>query len=167
MQVATPLAKDPMKAKIRLSRPTDARALKSADSVVPVDRTRAGFIDEWLREDTVVVAELDGRMVGYGVLNHGFFHRSQVEMLMVHQEYRGRRIGGQLLKALERLCDTSKLFVTTNLSNHGMQRLLTRMGYAGCGCIDELDPGDPELVFVKKVKPGTAKPSSRCRGRHG
>lgn len=62
------------------------------------------------------------------------------------------RIGEQLLKVLETKCDTSKFFVTTNLSNHRMQRLLLRMGYSPCGYIGELDPGDPELVFVKKIK---------------
>jgi len=32
-----------------------------------------------------------------------------------------------------------------------MQRLLARLGFVTCGFIDELDPGDPELVFVKKL----------------
>jgi ribosomal protein S18 acetylase RimI-like enzyme len=156
-----------MNAKIRLSAPADAQALKSVDSVVSVDPTRADFIEKWLREDTVVVAELAGGVVGYGVFNHGFFHQSQVDMLMVHPEYRGRRIGEHLLKAIEQRCDTPKLFVTTNLSNHRMQRLLLRMGYATCGYIAELDPGDPELVFVKKMTPGITTPSSRRRGRLG
>ena len=162
-----PPEREQMKAKIRLSAPTDVSALKSIDSVIPVDPPRADFINKWLREDTVVVADLDGRLVGYGVFNHGFFHQGQVDMLMVHPEYRGRRIGEQLLKALEQRCDTPKLFVTTNLSNHRMQRLLLRMGYAACGYIGELDPGDPEFVFVKKMKPGITTPSSRRRGRRG
>jgi ribosomal protein S18 acetylase RimI-like enzyme len=154
-------AKEQMRAKIRLSAPADAMALKHVDSVVSVDPTRADFIDKWLREDTVVVAEMDGRIVGYGVFNHGFFHRCQVEMLMVHPKYRGRRIGEQLLKALQRRCNTPKLFVTTNLSNQRMQKLLVRMGYAACGYIGELDPGDPELVFFKEMTRGMTTPLSR------
>lgn len=154
-----------MTATIRLGQPADAQALKSLDSVVPVDPTRADSIDEWLSEDTVLVAEAEGRVVGYGVFNHGFFHQSQVDMLMLHPEYRGRRIGEQLLSALEAKCDTPKFFVTTNLSNHPMQRLLVRMGYVACGYIDELDPGDPELVFVKKMKRGTETPSVGHRRR--
>ncbi len=35
-----------------------------------------------------------------------------------------------------------------------MQKLLTRLGYKPCGYIDELDPGDPELIFVKRVSTG-------------
>ncbi|MBU1699838.1 MAG: GNAT family N-acetyltransferase [Candidatus Eisenbacteria bacterium] len=137
---------------IRRGKVADAPELKALDTVVPRDPTRAEWIDRWLREDTVLVAEVEGRIVGYGVFNHAFFHMSQVEMLMLHQEYRGRRIGEQLLAALEEQADTSKFFVTTNLTNYRMQRLLLRMGYAACGYIDQLDPGDPELVFVKRVK---------------
>jgi hypothetical protein len=33
-----------------------------------------------------------------------------------------------------------------------MQRLLVRLGYRTCGFIEELDPGDPELIFVKKLE---------------
>ncbi len=142
-----------MATEMRLAGPADAQVLKDLDSMVPVDPTRAVFIDRWLWEDTVLVAEVDGRVAGYGVVNHGFFHQSQVDMLMIRPKYRGRGIGGQLLQALESRCDTPKFFVTTNLSNHRMQRLLFRLGYTACGYIDELDPGDPELVFVKKMGP--------------
>ena len=141
-----------MSATIRVGLPSDASALKSLDSMVPVDPTRAGLIDRWLSEDTVRVAELDGQVVGYGVFNHAFFHQGQVDMLMLHPDYRGQHIGEQLLQALEEECDTPKLFVTTNLSNQRMQKLLTRLGYMVCGFIDELDPGDPELVFFKRIK---------------
>ena len=139
------------KVRIRVGAAADANLLKSIDSVVPYEPTRADFIDHWLREDTVMVAEQDGQAVGYGVFSHGFFHQGQIEMLMIRTDYRGIRIGAQLLATLEQLCDTPKLFVTTNLSNQGMQRLLNRMGYAACGFINELDPGDPELVFFKQV----------------
>jgi len=137
---------------IRPGTPGDADALKAVDSVVPRDPTRAEYIDAWLRDDTVLVAECEGRVVGYGVFNHAFFRQGQLDMLMVHPDFRGRRIGEHLLFALEVRCDTPKFFVTTNLSNHRMQRLLLRMGYKACGYIDELDPGDPELVFVKQLE---------------
>ena len=74
-----------------------------------------------------------------------------VDMLMIHPEYRGQRIGEQLLLALEKLSGTPKFWVTTNASNHRMQRLLTRLGYKPAGYIHELDPGDPELIFLKRL----------------
>jgi ribosomal protein S18 acetylase RimI-like enzyme len=136
---------------IRRGTSADSVALKACDSIVPGDPQRAQLIDRWLEKDTVLVAELDGRVVGYGVFNHAFFHRGQVEMLMVDPAHRGRKIGEALLRELEALCDTEKFFVTTNLSNQAMQRLLARCKFKNCGFIDELDPGDPELVFFKAV----------------
>jgi ribosomal protein S18 acetylase RimI-like enzyme len=139
---------------IRRGTQADARILKDFDTMVPTDPARAESIDHWLGDTPVLVAELEGRVVGYGVVDHGFFGQSNVAMLMIHREYRGRKLGEQLLRWLEELADTPKLFVTTNQSNHRMQKLLSRMGYRPGGYIHELDPGDPELVFVKDIGMG-------------
>ena len=136
---------------IRRATSGDAQALKDLDTIVPIDPARAEFIDRWLRDDKVFVAEFDGKIVGYGVFNHAFFYQGQVDMLMIHADYRGRRIGEYILRALEELCDTPKFYVTTNLSNTRMQKLLSRLGFRPGGYIHELDPGDPELVFVKDI----------------
>ena len=141
-----------MESIIRSGIKKDSACLISIDSVAKKDLDRIKLIDEWLNNDTVYVAELDGRIVGYGVYNQKFFHQGNIEMLMIAEEYRGRKIGEQLLLAIEKVCETSKLFTTTNLSNQRMQRLLTRSGFKTCGFINELDPNDPELVFVKVVK---------------
>lgn len=137
--------------RIRTARSSDREALKALDSNVPSDRSRAAAIDTWLARDEVFVAETDGVVTGYAVLRRGgFFDRDSLDMLMIQREHRGRRIGEALLRHVEALVATEQFFVTTNLSNHRMQRLLARLGYASCGFIGELDPGDPEIVFVKK-----------------
>jgi ribosomal protein S18 acetylase RimI-like enzyme len=138
-------------ATVRQGTAADAAALKTLDTVVPIDPRRAASIDDWLSRDVVLIAEVEGSVVGYGVFNHDFLHRGNVDMLMLHADWRRQRIGEQLLRALVNACDTPKLFCTTNVSNHHMQRLLSRLGFVACGFIDELDPGDPELVYVKKL----------------
>jgi len=141
-------------ATVRRGEAADGAALKALDTIVPVDPRRAESIDSWLEGDVVFVCEVDGQVVGYGVFNHDFFRQGNVDMLMLHPDYRGQLIGELLLQALEQTCDTPKLFCTTNLSNHRMQRLLSRRGFVACGFIDELDPGDPELVYVKRLGEG-------------
>ncbi len=44
---------------------------------------------------------------------------------------------------------TDRVFSSTNVSNVAMQAVFDRYGWRRCGQIDELDPGDPELVYVK------------------
>lgn len=136
---------------VRSATRAEAQALKDLDTLVPTDPARAACIDRWLRDDSVLVAEVDGQVVGYGVFDHGFFGQSTVAMLMIHPGFRGGGIGEHILRRLEALGDTPKFYVTTNQSNHRMQRLLSRMGYRPGGYIHELDPGDPELVFVKDL----------------
>jgi len=137
--------------KIRRAEQSDAQILKKLDTIVTIDPTRAEFIDRWLKDDIVLVAEIDNTVVGYGVFNHAFFYQGQVDMLMIHQDYRGQCIGECLMKELEKLCDTPKFFVTTNMSNHRMQKLLRKLSFRSCGYINELDPRDPELVYVKNI----------------
>ena len=141
-----------MTATVRRARTADAAALKTLDTVVPEDPRRAASIDAWLAHDIVFVAEVEDKVVGYAVFNHAFFRQGNIDMLMLHPDHRGKRIGELLLRPLESLCDTPKLFCTTNVSNHRMQRLLSRLEFVACGFIDELDPGDPELVYVKKLR---------------
>ena len=42
-----------------------------------------------------------------------------------------------------------RVFVSTNESNQPMRTLLVGRGYKVSGIIEDLDPGDPELFFVR------------------
>jgi hypothetical protein len=53
---------------------------------------------------------------------------------------------------MEQRCKTAKLFTSTNQSNKPMQVLLNRLGYRPSGVIENLDEGDPELVYMKQVR---------------
>lgn len=141
-----------MNVTIRTASIYDLTELVEIDSVADMEPARRLSISDWLRHDIVLAAEVEGRPVGYAVLNHQFFHQAQVEMLMVAAESRGRGIGEALMKEIEAVAHSPKLFVTTNESNHRMQRLLIRSGFRICGFINELDDGDPELVFFKKTQ---------------
>ncbi|WZB72100.1 hypothetical protein WJ968_11125 [Achromobacter xylosoxidans] len=49
-------------------------------------------------------------------------------------------------------CDTAKLFTSTNQSNVAARRLMAKAGFVPSGMIENLDEGDPELVYVKFVR---------------
>jgi hypothetical protein len=57
-------------------------------------------------------------------------------------------VGARLLTATESACTTTKLFTSTNVSNHPMQRLLQRAGWSPVGLLHGLDEGDPELFYL-------------------
>jgi ribosomal protein S18 acetylase RimI-like enzyme len=95
-------------------------------------------------------ARQDGEVVGFAVMDQSFFRQSFVELIVVHPRHQRKGIGEALLLHLEAVCPTEKLFVSTNLSNKQMQRLCRRLGYMPSGMIDNLDPGDPEVIYCKK-----------------
>jgi hypothetical protein len=46
-------------------------------------------------------------------------------------------------------CATRKLFTSTNESNRAMRDLLAHAGFEPSGVVQNLDPGDPELIYFK------------------
>lgn len=81
--------------------------------------------------------------------------RASQGVLVTATVRRGQAADAAALKSLEQVCDTPKLSCTTDVSNHRMQRLLSRVGLSACDFIGELDPGDPELVYVKELDPAS------------
>ena len=63
-----------------------------------------------------------------------------------------RREVGALLRHMELCCRTPKLFTSTNQSNLSMQSLLAKLGYESSGLIHNLDEGDPEIVYFKRLR---------------
>ena len=68
------------------------------------------------------------------------------------------RSGPKLIEALEQQSKSTSLFTSTNQSNAHMQHVLAGLGYEPSGIIHNLDPGDPEVVYVEhKVLPTAEK----------
>ena len=55
-----------------------------------------------------------------------------------------------LFAAAESQCRTESLFTSTNASNSEALRLFEHVGFQLSGRIENLDPGDPELVYHKR-----------------
>ncbi len=100
--------------------------------------------------ETCFVAVVEEEVIGYGVLNYSFFHNGCIDMLYMHSDHRRSGAGTALLRHMETLCQTPKLFTSTNLSNLPMQSRLSKLGYVLSGVIHNLDEGDPEIVYFKR-----------------
>ena len=130
----------------------DIDALCSLDLVARQESGRREFIRREVASGNCFVAVADGAVIGYGVLNYSFYHNGCIDMLYVHAEHRRRGAGEALLRHMESLCRTPKLFTSTNLSNLRMQSLLAKLEYELSGVIHNLDEGDPEIVFFKRLR---------------
>jgi GNAT superfamily N-acetyltransferase len=137
---------------IRLANSSDADAIKAFDEIARIDAPRAAFIDQSIESCQCFVAAVDGRVVAYAVFNYTFYSRGSVAMLLVHRDFRHQGIGSALMQQVAQRCETPELFTSTNQSNTSMQQLLTKLGYEPSGIIHNLDEGDPELVYVKRLR---------------
>ena len=135
----------------RLACPSDIEALINLDPQSHTDMKRITFITQAVHSGTCRLVESDGQLVGYGVFSHSFYQYGFIEMLYIHPAFRRRHLGTRLMRYLEGLCTTEKLFTSTNQSNTPSQRLMASMGYQPSGVIENLDEGDPELIYMKRL----------------
>ena len=137
---------------IRSAVESDIETLCSFDLIAREDDERRDFIRREVVSGACFVAVDHGEAIGYAVLNYSFYRNGCIDMLYVHSDHRRRGAGAALLRHMESLCRTDKLFTSTNQSNLQMQSLLAKSGYELTGVIHNLDEGDPELVYFKRLR---------------
>jgi len=137
---------------IRRAEEEDIALIQSFDHI----KERKTFIERSVRSGRSSVAVLDNQVVGWAALEYSFYDQGFVSMLYIHPEYRRRGIGATLLHHVESVCVTEKLFTSTNESNLPMQALMAKLKYMPSGIINNLDEGDPEIVYFKRLDTSTA-----------
>lgn len=137
--------------KIKRATESDIKAILSIDPVAANDENRLQHIYKWVSEGSAIIAQNDQAIVGYAVLEYTFFSLGFITMLIVAKASRRRGVGRALISFLEKKCKTGKLFTSTNESNKPMQALMEKMSYEPSGVVYNLDYGDPELFYFKKL----------------
>ncbi len=128
----------------------DIPAIVQLDLIPATRHLRIAFVQRVVEAGECHAAKtVQGAVAGYAVLEHTFFDHGFVSMLYVGRDYRRKGAGSVLMRHLEGLSTTSKLFTSTNRSNIAMQGLLSKLSYVRSGIVENLDEGDPELVYVK------------------
>lgn len=139
---------------VRLACGSDIEKLVDLDAIARREPGRRAFIAQAVSAGQCWVAVDAGdasRLLGYGVLDVSFFGHAFIPLIMVTDSQRRRGVGCAILRALESRCETAKLFTSTNTSNQPMQKLLAKSGFIESGHIENLDEGDPEIIFVKRL----------------
>jgi ribosomal protein S18 acetylase RimI-like enzyme len=142
-----------MSVEVRPAGSDDIAALIAADPYAQINPERRAQIAEWVEAGHCFVAERNGRLVGYSVLNRQFFDSFFIKLVAVADTDRRSGVGTAMVEHLIAIIPPGeKLWTSTNESNAPMRGLLPRLGFVSTGRIDNLDEGDPELVFVRLPK---------------
>jgi N-acetylglutamate synthase-like GNAT family acetyltransferase len=136
---------------IRLAVENDLDEIFSFEHMAQQSSSRKTFIQNSVANKNCYVANYEN-IVGYVVLEYSFYEMGFVSILYVHEDWQRHGVGTELLKHLESICQTDKLFTSTNLSNLRMQAVLAKLEYKLSGVIHDLDEDDPELVYVKRLQ---------------
>jgi ribosomal protein S18 acetylase RimI-like enzyme len=129
----------------------DFEHICALDETVSGKPARRRLIETACANGQISVARVDDVIRGYVIADQSFFGQFYVRLLMVHPEFRHRGLATSLMRAAELDCQTGKLFTSTNQSNIPMQQLCDRLGFVKSGYIENLDEGDPELIYVKML----------------
>ncbi len=68
---------------------------------------------------------------------------------MVAPEFRRQGLGEAIIRHFRSTLTQPKLFSSTNMSNKPMQELFAKLGFRWSGYIENLDEGDPEIIFYR------------------
>ena len=119
------------------------------DQLTMGDDSRRDYLIKSVIDRHMLVARRGFQRLGFAVVNRAFFEQVFIALLVVHPDHRRQGIGSALMTYAEKTCPEPKLFTSTNASNSIMQALLTVRGYRRSGSVENLDPGDPELIYVR------------------
>jgi len=136
---------------IRIATEADARSIGELDRAWTPILGRAPRFQRAAAKGRLLVAEIDGELVGYAALGR-FFGYDFLELLAVRPDRRRQGIATALIRGVEERASSGKLFTSTNRSNKPMRRLCLRLGFRPSGVVENLDGGDPELVYYKRVE---------------
>lgn len=129
----------------------DYDAIRALDRLLPGLRDRSDALRDWIARGECYVARApDASVAGFSVTNPTFFAQWFIVLVIVHPDHRRRGVAAALVADAEARATTAKMFTSTNQSNTAMQALLARLGWEPSGTIENLDEGDPELVYFKR-----------------
>jgi GNAT superfamily N-acetyltransferase len=135
---------------IRAAVATDLSALLEYDTYAETHPERRAFLAAAIENGECIATFAGQHPIGHIVLNYSFFGRGFVALVVVAPSVRRQGIARLLFAAAECQCRTESLFTSTNASNSEARRLFEDVGFQPSGRIENLDPGDPELVYYKR-----------------
>jgi ribosomal protein S18 acetylase RimI-like enzyme len=135
---------------IRLATEADLEGIFQVDPTAQREKHRKEIIRRAMEKEACYIAAGD-IVHGYAILEYTFFEMGFISLLVIHPDRRRTGLGSGLMRHLESICRTGKIFTSTNQSNLPMQALLSKLGYERAGIIHGLDEGDPEWIYKKEI----------------
>lgn len=132
---------------------SDLESICTIDAMVIGNDRRRDYLSKAVANQECVIAKLNGEAVGFAVCDCSFFGYPYLTLIIVNPQFRRQGIAKALISYIENNTKSEKLFTSTNESNITMQKVCDSLGYIRSGIIENLDDGDPELIYFKRLEP--------------
>ncbi|WP_419762250.1 GNAT family N-acetyltransferase [Bacillus mycoides] len=131
----------------------DLDSIGDIDIDVIGNDNRRNYIKHAIDEGNCIIVKEDNSIFGFLTYDTNFFGHTFLSLIIVSPTKRRQGHASSLISYMLRHSPTQKIFSSTNKSNTNMQKVFKANGFMRSGMIENLDEGDPELIFhTKKLR---------------
>lgn len=128
---------------------TDLDAIVQIDRQVIGNTSRRDFIENAIKQGRCFQLNENEDVAGFLIYDTHFFECTFISLVIVAPAKRRKGYASQMMKYLVRIAPTDKVFSSTNRSNKSMQKVFEANGFVPSGIVENLDEGDPEIIYFK------------------
>ena len=131
--------------------------LNDLDEIVNIDREVIGsdrrrkYIKKAIEEERCIAIKNEFSLVGFLIFDTNFFSCSFISLIIVKPTERRKGYAISLMEFFISISPTKKIFSSTNKSNKSMQEVFKANGFIQSGFVENLDEGDPEIIYFKST----------------
>ncbi|UOE56053.1 GNAT family N-acetyltransferase [Bacillus sp. CMF12] len=130
-------------------------AIEDLDNIVNIDSevigntSRRDYIQNAIERGHCIIAKNQQEIEGFLIYDTTFFDCSFISLIIVSPSKRRKGNASSLIDFMLRTAPTAKIFSSTNRSNVNMQKVFSANGFIQSGIVENLDEGDPEIIYFK------------------
>ncbi|MBY6036793.1 GNAT family N-acetyltransferase [Fictibacillus nanhaiensis] len=132
---------------IRLANDHDLEEIILVDKEMIGSDRRKEEIKEAIGQNQCVLVFSDSELAGFLLYHTHFFECCFISLVMIKPSHQRKGYAKSLLKYMAEHSPTQKVFSSTNQSNIAMQQVFTASDFIKSGFVDNLDEGDPEIIY--------------------
>lgn len=129
----------------------ELEAVCAIDESVLGNDSRQVYLSQAIANGNCIVAMVKNSIAGFIIYDTTFYSNTFIWMVVVSPDFRRKGVATALIRHVESICPTEKLFTSTNESNDAMMCLCESLGFVKSGWIENLDDSDPEIVYYKRL----------------
>lgn len=128
---------------------SDLDAIVQVDCQVIGNTSRRDYIENAIKQGRCILMKENEDIAGFLIFDTHFFECTFIALIIVSPAKRRKGYASQLMNYLVRISPTDKIFSSTNRSNESMQKVFEANGFVQSGIVENLDEGDPEIIYFK------------------